>query len=84
MAGRILVVDDDGLARQISVENLVFDTSGSGDQVTLDLSANQRPGLTRINPKLLSRAGLGRLGLGGGRLREDPPHRGAGVPPGGA
>ena len=39
------------------------------DQVTLDLSANQRPGLTRINPKLLSRAGLGRLGLGGGEER---------------
>ena len=39
------------------------------DQVTLDLSANQRPGLTKTNPTLLSRVGIGRLGLGGAQDR---------------
>jgi D-alanine-D-alanine ligase len=39
------------------------------DQVTLDLSANQKPGLIKVNAGLLARAGLGRLGLSGGAAR---------------
>ncbi len=39
------------------------------DQVTLDLTANQKPGLIKVNAGLLARAGLGRLGLSGGASR---------------
>jgi D-alanine-D-alanine ligase len=39
------------------------------DQVTLDLSANQRPGLVKVNTGVLTWAGLRRLGLSGGASR---------------
>jgi D-alanine-D-alanine ligase len=39
------------------------------EQVTLDLSADRRAGLYKVNAGLLSRAGLGRLMAGGGAQR---------------